>query len=398
MEDIRDDELFLDPDSDDELLSGFRDDHITKKGDIQIEYAEDDLRQMDKRLFAEPSDPTIQTYHDEWLQRFTEIIGPIGINDASPFAIFRKIFDDEVIDLLVKETNHYYYEYIDSVGGVDALPANSPERDFDKNNVTHSEMQVFLGLITFMGFLKLPTYDLYWSEDPLLGLDIVRIMHKERFLTILNFFHVSRNQSHSATDEPGCNSGYKVQTLANMLVKNWQRIYYPEREVAIGKCFFPFTIRERHLYDRYRIYGVKVWYLCESSTGYIYNWLLQTEKLPPDGTDRTRTHRTVMNMTECIHDKGHHVYMDSYCSSPALYRDLAQKQTGACGTLRTYRKGVPQRVKQCKPADQVAVTHREGDLLFVTWKNKRMLNLLTSVHNSSIYTKKGQVQVLFNRL
>ena len=63
---------------------------------------------------------------------------------------------------------------------------------------------------------------------------------------------------------------------------------------------------------------------------------------------------------EGVLDKGHHIYMDNYFSSPALYKELADHSTGACGTLRVNRIGVPTSVKNCKPTDDLAITSREG--------------------------------------
>ena len=83
--------------------------------------------------------------------------------------------------------------------------------------------------------------------------------------------------------------------------------------------------------------GVKLWCLCESVTGYTYNWIIHTGKLPPDDTNRNITHWTVMLACEGVLDKGHHIYMDNYFSSPALYKELADHSTGACGTLRVNR-------------------------------------------------------------
>ena len=47
-------------------------------------------------------------------------------------------------------------------------------------------------------------------------------------------------------------------------------------------------------------------------------------------------------------DKGHHVYMDNYYSSPELFSELYFRQTYACGTVRQNRKGLPNAVKKAK--------------------------------------------------
>lgn len=46
--------------------------------------------------------------------------------DSTPYEIFSNIFDDEVINLLVTQTNLYYEQYLIEKGDVDNLPAYTP--------------------------------------------------------------------------------------------------------------------------------------------------------------------------------------------------------------------------------------------------------------------------------
>ena len=111
-------------------------------------------------------------------------------------------------------------------------------------------------------------------------------------------------------------------------------------------------------------------------------------KLRPDNTNRTATHRIVKSLSEPILDKGHHLYMDNFFSSPALFTKLAARSTGACGTLRINRVVVPATVKTADPATGTSVFHRDNHLLFVTWKDKRKINVLSTVRSSSTYTNR----------
>ena len=92
-------------------------------------------------------------------------------------------------------------------------------------------------------------------------------------------------------------------------------------------------------------WGMKIWILVKSKTGYVYNWSLYTGKATRDNTGKSATHKVVMSVCDSILDKGYHVYMDNFFTSPALFEDLATRSTGACGTLRCNRSGVPEIVK-----------------------------------------------------
>ncbi|KAJ8305677.1 hypothetical protein KUTeg_016222, partial [Tegillarca granosa] len=85
---------------------------------------------------------------------------------------------------------------------------------------------------------------------------------------------------------------------------------------------------------------------------------------------------------------GYHVYCDNYFTSPTLFQELASKQTGACGTLRVNRTCVPKEIKKAKlkKGDQLVVC-RDDKLLYISWNDRRQVNLLTRIHNGSCFTK-----------
>ena len=74
------------------------------------------------------------------------------------------------------------------------------------------------------------------------------------------------------------------------------------------------------------------------------------------------THAVVLKLLEGLENKGHHVYTDNYYTSPALFRDLALKGFGACGTVRVDRRGVPVEMKT-KLARGEVTTAKSGNLL-----------------------------------
>lgn len=130
--------------------------------------------------------------------------------------------------------------------------------------------------------------------------------------------------------------------------------------------------------------GMTAWTLADARTGYVFNQELFTKKDQAAGATR----RTVRALCQPIRGKKHHVYMDNYFSSPDLFRDLADMSCGACGTLRLDRVGTPQVIRRANPAVGDAVFDRQGDQLFMVWKDKRKVSLLTTLHNSNIYQKR----------
>ena len=52
---------------------------------------------------------------------------------------------------------------------------------------------------------------------------------------------------------------------------------------------------------------------------------------------RTVTHAVVMKLLEPLKNKGHHIYMDNYYTSPNLFLEMKSTGFGACGTARINR-------------------------------------------------------------
>ncbi|XP_041473210.1 piggyBac transposable element-derived protein 4-like [Lytechinus variegatus] len=99
-------------------------------------------------------------------------------------------------------------------------------------------------------------------------------------------------------------------------------------------------------------------------------------------------HQIVMDVASNYLNCGHHIYMDNLFSSPSLYEELVANQTGACGTLRANRRGVPDAIKVHKPkkGDEPLVL-KEGELAFISWADKRPVKLITLIHNGSTFVK-----------
>ena len=134
-------------------------------------------------------------------------------------------------------------------------------------------------------------------------------------------------------------------------------------------------------------WGLNVWTLA-GQDGYVYNWDLYAGKPKGNQAEQGLTFNVVTKLCRPIYNKGHHVFMDNYFSSPALFDELSKNQTGACGTLRLNQRGIPKELKNAKPPRGEMITLRNGDLLYICWTDKRQVNILASVHNSSTFHKR----------
>ena len=76
---------------------------------------------------------------------------------------------------------------------------------------------------------------------------------------------------------------------------------------------------------------------------------------------------------------GHHLYCDSYFTSPALFTTLLKEDTHACGTVRPKRKGLAKEL-QCRSFKQQGDSeeYQKGEMRATAWRDKRQLQLLST--------------------
>jgi hypothetical protein len=125
--------------------------------------------------------------------------------------------------------------------------------------------------------------------------------------------------------------------------------------------------------------------LCEAKTGYISN----TEIYTAQGKKLNDTVMSVLENNVGIH---HHVYQDNFCNSMNMVENLKCDIT-VCDTMRPNRdipKDLEKEVKGLKKGQ--SSFRRKGDILVQIWKDKRLVRMISTIHDSEhVHTgKKNQ--------
>lgn len=325
--------------------------------------------------------------HSEWLGDFVQQTGPrqdLALLDE--YQVFSSLVNDQVIDLLVLETNRYAQQYLDAHPN---LPPCSRAKKWKPTDNT--EMRAFLGILCVMGYIKFPSYHSYWNTDSMTEMPGFRkLMSRDRWLVIWEFLHVVNNDMALPRDDPNVDKIFKIRPFMELVLKNWQEHYTPSVNVSVDESIIAYKGRTRmmqYMPAKPHKWGVKAWVLAEAKTGYIYNWDIY-RGAEAGNTEGGITQRVVMNITKPLHHKNYHVYMDNFFSSPNLYQALADVNMGACGTLRSNRVGVPPAIKNAKlPKGAPPITVRDGIFQYIAWQDKKMVNILTTLHNAETCMK-----------
>jgi hypothetical protein len=100
-----------------------------------------------------------------------------------------KFFDDELVELVVRETNTYAEQKIQARS---FIPLRSRLRDWKP--VTTGEIYVVSAILMLMGIIQKPTLFTYFSNNCILATPIFSsVISMDRFESICNFIHFNNH-------------------------------------------------------------------------------------------------------------------------------------------------------------------------------------------------------------
>jgi hypothetical protein len=263
-----------------------------------------------------------------------------------------------------------------------------------------------------MGIIKLPKLEDYWATSwPFRNSAVADIMPRDRFTTILKFYHLNDNNKNIPKGNPGFDPLFKLRPFLDSVMNNIQSNYNLGQDLSIDEQMVSYKGRIhflQYLPKKPTKWGMKAFVLSDSNSGYIYKWKLYTgskyctnksnvtfiiigknEFL--DTSEKSVTHATVMKLVEGLEGRGHNIYMDNYYSSPDLFLDLYDNGFGACGTVAVNRRGMPREWKNSQKGKQQSM--KQGDIRFknlngplnaLQWKDKRTVTMLSTLHDSQV--------------
>ncbi|KAH9645922.1 hypothetical protein HF086_011384 [Spodoptera exigua] len=361
---------------------------IPSESESEIDDVEKFVNENIDRLSASTSQKWLQPKgHQPSVIAFTELTGmrqPFAsqLRNAAPGEYFSLMVPDEIFEEIAIQTNLFAEQQ-----GLSAKPSSG------SNNwkpTTKVEIKLFFGLILYMGLVKLPKINLYWSTDRVFGQTFAAsVMSRNRFELLLQKLHFTSNDTADVSDRI-----YKIRPLLDSLNKTFKNIYAPKEDICIDESQVPF--RGRIIFRQYNKskrhkYGMKLFKLC-TLPGYTCKLELYAGK--NNEVVNTTPTRVVMSLCEHILGCGHTLATDNWYTSLELANELLDKDTHLVGTLRKNRRGLPKAVvdSKLKPGEVIARENERG-ICVLKWKDKRDVLMLSTKHSKgfSKITKKGKV-------
>lgn len=333
-------------------------------------------------------DETIDILSDSWETVSDTYVQPqdiaftaaSGINtnfpvDAKPTSIFSQFLTNEVIDLMVTETNRYAKQFLVQ----SQLKLKSRAHHWMQTNDV--EMKKFLGLLLMMGLVNKPCIADYWSTDPVIATPLVNsIMPQDRFELLLKFWHFSDNDA--------CPSGdwlSKLKNICDMLLSRFQSVYFPSKELLIDEPMVLWQGRlmsRKYIPGKRRKYGVKLYLLCDIS-GYVWNTLIYHGK-GDISSGLGHSEAVVMKLMQNRLDCGHKLYVNNFYTSVPLAVELLKHKTLLCGTLRRNRKYLPNNAISSNISKGQCIRRRKGRVMVLKWCDNRDVMMLSTFHSGKM--------------
>jgi DNA excision repair protein ERCC-6 len=296
------------------------------------------------------------------------------MNDLNPHQIFEKLFDYEVLHHIVDQTTLY---------------ANQNNKH--DLNLTIEEMQVFISILLFTGYHKLPRQRNYWSLDEDLKSDLVNnSMTRNRFEEIKRYLHLANNENIPTTND----RMFKIRPLMDLLSEKFCQWGYFHQDLSIDESmvkYFGNHGSKQFIRGKPIRFGFKNWMLA-SSTGYCYNFDVYSGRTE----DKNKTtlplgSKVVLQLTEKIDNPAEHaLYFDNFFSSHSLLKTLREKNFRATGTVRENRTNkapimLPNEMKKKERGFYDYRFETNDELLYVRWNDNKPCTIITN-HDSILPT------------
>ncbi|MFZ2538997.1 MAG: transposase [Oscillospiraceae bacterium] len=306
--------------------------------------------------------------------------------NASCSDYFNMLWPDTLFELIADQTNLYADQTrsVAEAGGKPHARAWHP--------TTPEEMKAFFSLNILFGLHRLPRIEMYWSgkvayRNPF----AIGTMSLVRFQQLNRYLHLADSSKAPAKGSPGYDPLYKVRPVLDMCNATFSEHYQPEQALSIDEAMVRFKGRWEHIQYmpcKPTKWGIKVWILAESKSGYCLRFEIYTGKVQTDADRIVRRREygvgydVVMNLlTPNYLNKGHHVYIDRFFCSVLLASDLVSKQTCSTSTILLNRKGLPAEAKTCKlKTPGTVVEFQKGPLTLTLFHDKRTVSHLSTEH------------------
>lgn len=306
---------------------------------------------------------------------FTGLSGPQQelSPEITPLETFLLLVDDEVINLIVTETNRFAVQTIASK----RVKKYSRIKKWTPTNP--EEIKKFLGLTMWMGLVRLGALPDYWATKGIYRQDIPKnTMSRNRYQLLLTLMHFNDNETMQNGDRLG-----KIQPLIDILQNKFQSLFQPDEDIVIDETLVPWRGRlifRQYIPNKAHKYGIKLFKLC-SIDGYTWALEVYAGKSASGQREIGLASNVCLRLCQKLLYQGRTLYVDNFYTSYELARTMLEKLTHVVGTVRANKKNMPTEVLQAKlKRGEMVSREDENGIVILKWRDTRDVRLLSTKH------------------
>lgn len=248
---------------------------------------------------------------------------PLALKELrTPMQLFDYFFNNEIIGLIVEETNRCALEEnINSTFKTSAV-----------------EIRHYIGIMMYMSLYRYPNLDTYWGKNAFGA--IQKCMPFKRFLAIKKYLSFQDESQRKRKGEAGYDPLFRIRTLANKLNERFDFVPKTARLCVDEQMCSTKTKHHLRQYmpNKPHKWGVKLFVLCDSN-GYAYRFEIYNgagdNVILPDTPDLGATSNIVIRLSQTIPNFVHHIlYFDNFYTSLPLLVYLRARGIYSLGTVR----------------------------------------------------------------
>ncbi|XP_062571144.1 piggyBac transposable element-derived protein 4-like [Saccostrea cucullata] len=300
-----------------------------------------------------------------------------------PVDFFLLFLTQEIVLQICIATNHHAEALLSK--GQNLSYANSMGT---WTRVTVEEMYRFVGILIYVSIVNFQTLERYWSTCPLYKNNVVSsVMSITRFKAILSFLQINADSDKDDKLTRIRHLLEHVESISQSLFQPYESVSVDERMVASKHHYS--GIRQ-FIRDKPIRFGLKLWVLADSITGYTYAFFVYLGKKRTELKNKTKglAYNVVMELSRTLFNQGYRIYTDSFYTTQHLATDLLQKKTYLVGAVKRSSSAMPSCLKDIELFEKVSTRgdfrwHRDGDFVYVQWRDCKTVTIISPIHKGS---------------